>query len=130
MPLIQIEPLYDGVNIFGPAPAFKPNVEPVRDQRTCYPGVNGTERIVHGTVGSKIEVTGILVGDDVYDLASQELTWFQLQALSPIATLQDDNGNLWLNCFLEIYQPAEETKPWIGETGVSRVYHAIFRTLS
>jgi hypothetical protein len=130
MPLIQVIPLYNGAAIFGAAPVVIPKVEPLRDQRQTYPGVNGVERIIHGTQGATIQVSGVFVADDVTYLGPIEQIWRDLQIAGTTATLIDTAGIEWPDTFLETFEPDEEIKPWIGDTGVSRKYKATFRTLS
>lgn len=130
MPLIEVIPLFGGVEIFGPAPTIIAVVEPVRDQRNMYPGINGFERLLMGSSGARLDVSGILVGDDLTYLGPQEQTWRNLQISSATATVLDTAGFTWLNCFVESYEPDEGIMPWIGDTGVSRRYRAVLRSLS
>lgn len=111
----------DGINVFGIATHCPPPaINPRRDSKANYPGLNGTERLDMGDQGAFTNITGRLYGGPSGGLAGLN---------SAIATLlsyydgrphilTDNHGVSWPNVVFESLEWGErgERDPELGYT--------------
>lgn len=114
-------PALDGNStVFGIAThAGPPAINPRRDSKANYPGLNGTERIDMGDQGAFSTVTGRLFGG-ASGLAGLNLAISNLLSFydGKPHVLTDNHGISWANCVLESLEWGErgERDPNLGYT--------------
>lgn len=123
-------PSFDGVQMFGLAPAIIPRANPNDLQWNVFPGINGREMLNLGSRGGQLIAIGLLADTSLAGLITQEALWRAYQANAVVSVLVDTAGVSWTNVVLVHFTPGEEIKP--GPAGYlwSRTYQAVFEQIA
>lgn len=118
--------LLDGLNVFGIGVICPPpSINPRRDQKANYPGLNGTESLDMGDQGAFTTVTGRLYGTDPgsYQAAVSALMAF---FDGNVHVLTDNDGFSWPNVKFESIEWGNERGQRDADLGFTRRYTARF----